>query len=390
MLTSFQIDGFRTFSHLRVERLGRVNLIVGRNNVGKTMFLEALRLHALGGSPGALSNLLMERDEVVTEITSAETDEAEYQLRFVSLFHHGLSENGSPAEIGLGPIGDKNRLLTISPKLFRQVRTRPDMLYRLEDIDLDNKSDTDDDSAVLQGLLVTQGETTRRMPFNSLNRNRPRGSRFRTDLGIWPSFVTARGVTDRELSRWWDAVALQEAEGRVIESLAIISPVERINLVEHPARRGERLVMAKLSGEAAPVSLKSLGDGMFRIFQIALALECARVKEASQQPSLFADLVEENGHQAMLLVDEIENGIHYTALPDLWRFVLRVAKMHNVQVFATSHSWDCIQALQEAASESPDDDVMLIRLEQKQRATKAVLFDRKELAVVTRDNIEVR
>jgi hypothetical protein len=155
------------------------------------------------------------------------------------------------------------------------------------------------------------------------------------------------------------------------------------------------MVLVKMAGDAIPVPLKSLGDGMARMFQIALALECTRAgrgkRPESEGGQLFLDPdFVESAPEPLLLLDEIENGIHYTVLPDLWRFILRVAKLHDVQVFATSHSWDCILGLQAAAADVPDADAMLIRLEQQPKSTKAVLFDQKELSIVTRDEIEVR
>jgi AAA15 family ATPase/GTPase len=43
ILNSLEIRRFRCFRELRIERLGRVNLIVGKNHVGKSALLEALR-----------------------------------------------------------------------------------------------------------------------------------------------------------------------------------------------------------------------------------------------------------------------------------------------------------------------------------------------------------
>jgi len=64
LLPSFEVENFRTFSHLQIPHLGGVNLIVGRNNVGKTMLLEALRLYVCGGDPATIFDLLYERDEL--------------------------------------------------------------------------------------------------------------------------------------------------------------------------------------------------------------------------------------------------------------------------------------------------------------------------------------
>src|SRR4051812_7984242 len=110
MLTSFEIRNFRAFSHLRVEKLGRVNLVVGKNNVGKTMFLEAVQLHALGAVPLALRNLLLERDEVVTDFGAAELYDAEFQLRVASLFHNRSSSLNGNSGITLGPTDGTDKI----------------------------------------------------------------------------------------------------------------------------------------------------------------------------------------------------------------------------------------------------------------------------------------
>ena len=49
ILDTLGIDNFRLFQHLRIPQLSRFNLIVGKNNVGKTTLLEALWLYARRG-----------------------------------------------------------------------------------------------------------------------------------------------------------------------------------------------------------------------------------------------------------------------------------------------------------------------------------------------------
>ncbi|MEZ2230398.1 ATP/GTP-binding protein [Microcoleus sp.] len=63
MLESFHIDNFRLFKHLEVRKLGRVNLIVGKNNSGKSTFLEALELYTSNASAIVLLDLLKSRQE---------------------------------------------------------------------------------------------------------------------------------------------------------------------------------------------------------------------------------------------------------------------------------------------------------------------------------------
>ena len=113
-----------------------------------------------------------------------------------------------------------------------------------------------------------------------------------------------------------------------------------------------------------------MGEGMNRMFGIALALV--------------------NAKDGMLLIDEVDTGLHYSVLPDLWKLIFEVAHRLNVQVFATSHSWDCIQAFQQAAEANKDEEGVLVRLENRKEGVGAVTFDESELAIVTREQIEVR
>ena len=114
----------------------------------------------------------------------------------------------------------------------------------------------------------------------------------------------------------------------------------------------------------------SLGDGMLRALGISLAL--VSVKDG------------------ILLIDEFENGLYYTVQPDLWQFIFRIARRLNVQVFATTHSWDCIEAFQRAAREDHQEEGLLIRLESKTGEIGVTLYDERELTIATREHIEVR
>ena len=95
----------------------------------------------------------------------------------------------------------------------------------------------------------------------------------------------------------------------------------------------------------------------------------------------------ENG--GVFLIDEIDSGLHFTTLVDIWRVVFDAAARLNVQVFATTHSWECIEAFQKAATEHPEEGG-LIRLERGEDGIRAESFSEEELAIITRESIEVR
>jgi AAA15 family ATPase/GTPase len=97
-----------------------------------------------------------------------------------------------------------------------------------------------------------------------------------------------------------------------------------------------------------------------------------------------------NTRDRILLIVEIENGLHYLVLPSLWHVLVGTARRLNVQVIATSHSWDRIQAFQQVAEEDTESEGLLLRLEVRGDSVQAVLIDEDELAIATSGQIEVR
>jgi predicted ATPase len=131
-----------------------------------------------------------------------------------------------------------------------------------------------------------------------------------------------------------------------------------------------RRVVVKLRDHARPVPLKSLGDGVTRLFAAALALA--------------------NSRDGFLVVDEAENGIHYSVQRDFWRMILRAAHKYNVQVLATTHSSDCVNGLARAAIEFDDALGVYVRLEREGGQVRAVEYTEEELETVADQGIEVR
>lgn len=104
--------------------------------------------------------------------------------------------------------------------------------------------------------------------------------------------------------------------------------------------------------------------------------------KAPMEPIIIGPM---NSAQGRLFVS-----LHYSVQQDLWSLIFRLARRLNVQVFATSHSWDCIENFQQAAQKDEREEGVLIRLENKGGEVHAIVFDEQQLAIATREQIEVR
>ena len=138
-------------------------------------------------------------------------------------------------------------------------------------------------------------------------------------------------LDNNDIARFWDKVALTDDENRAVEALRLNlgDKVQRVAIIGDERSSHSRRAVVRIAGQERPVPLRSLGDGAVRLFGVALALA--------------------NSQGGFLLIDEAENGIHHTIQRDFWRMVLLTAEANNVQVFATTHSWDCVAGFAQAA-----------------------------------------
>ena len=362
------IEGFRGIDKLHIPRLGRVNLITGKNNTGKTTVLEALRLHAHNASPDIISEILSFREEYSREMArrgfSAEFGDP---IPISAIFHGFPLLPEDFRSIAIATSGSKHPLeLALRLGWFAVVEDT-DGSRRLVEQKSNPVLESDDELA----FVVDTEEGRRITRLDRILRSRPSLVGSSTGSRMRCTFVSAYGAerTDN-LAGLWDNVALTEDEGRVVEALRIIVPgVSAVSMVGGEGISGTKRAIARLEGMPRPVSLRSFGDGVNRLFAISLSLANAR--------------------GGILLIDEFENGLHYSVQPDVWRMIFELAGALDVQVFATSHSWDAVKGFQKAAAESSEEGMLLrlLRWDGKIHVTQA---DEDSLEIVTDSGIEVR
>ncbi|MCF0059571.1 ATP/GTP-binding protein [Dyadobacter sp. CY356] len=120
------------------------------------------------------------------------------------------------------------------------------------------------------------------------------------------------------------------------------------------------------------VALLRMGNGIHRILTVLLALSTS-----------------ENG---IILIDEIENGIHYSVQEAMWDMIFEISERLNVQVFAATQSIDTIRSFGEIVNQIEEKPLngILIKLENIDNAIEPLIFNPDELKVITQNSIEVR
>ena len=373
-LPSLPIKGFRGIKELSIERLGRVTLLAGKNSVGKTTILDAVRVYAARAHYTVLSELLESREEL-----SAATDEDGESMEapdFAALFH---GRDASGTCISIGPKSDTDQLQIAWTTLSDE------QAYRLEKFrhgPITNghvqtlKIVFQDAEQVLPLFISTPKLATDKRTYLYDIRH----VRHLFDESEWPPPIGCHSLgpgllSNNEIAQFWDAIALTDDEDRAVQALKLIlgNEVDRVAVIgddrSRYRRRGRRVVV-KIQGQARPVPLKSLGDGALRLFGVALALA--------------------NSRDGFLLIDEAENGIHHSVQPDFWRMVFKTAHANNVQVIATTHSFDCVRGFAQAAAECEEVEGALVRLERKDEEMRAVEYSERNLKAAAKQHIEVR
>ncbi len=372
-LPDLTIRGFRGIEALSIGRLGRVTLLAGKNGVGKTTVLEAVRVFAARARYSVLSQLLRHREEFSP---SADDDGRKVPLPDFAALFHGRNPADHPISIGPGNGADQvtiRDIALVNEQISMFERMLPDAAV----------------GGTGHALQATYGKTEKVLPLFRLGSSEdptyntvdPHATRFWQRMwsdGNGPSEIVCESLGpgllgNRDITRFWVAVALTDHEGAAVRALQLVlgDNVHRVAVIgddERPRQHGRAIV--RLRDQSQPVPLRSLGDGAVRLFGVALALA--------------------NSRDGFLVIDEAENGIHHSVQRAFWRMVLETAHANNVQVLATTHSVDCVRGFAQATNQCDGIEGALARINRRDGETWAVEYSEKDLRIAAEQGIEVR
>lgn len=355
MLSKLHIGNFRSFNPLKIDRLGKINIVSGYNNSGKTSLLEAVFLLSGGAHPSLLLNENVVRGVAVTSGSDHVVHSAMWQPMF-----HDLDMSRAVEITG-------DHLLRGEVKI-RLTLERPNLF----ELPLDNGKATIGDKHQNKEMLklsyILNGQTI--ATFNtSLTGNTVQVQTDQPEIQIsFPATILSfRNRNHEHDAKRLGRLRQQKKSDLVVEALRVIEP--RLRSLEVNSITGKDTIWGD-TGLSEQVPLPVMGDGMMQLARVVLAISSAP--------------------DGVALIDEIENGLHHSVLSKVWQVIEKAAEQFNTQIVATTHSYECIAAAGKVFEESSDDVFFLHRLETTETGTRCVTYDKETMEAAIQHNMEVR
>jgi AAA15 family ATPase/GTPase len=280
-IKNIEIKNFKCFKDFKAEGFGRVNLIGGKNNVGKTAFMEACYIN--------------------TQKTSFAIARIIFMRHQINLLKELLKE-----------VGQKYIYNFIKEK-----------------------------SKEIEGGEVISNLSTSNIEYIEEEKNKAL-----TDI----IFLDTIRQDDNKLDTWYARIIENSLENKVDNIIQDFdNQITKFRIIKSQP-------MSSKKDDGIFYNLNEFGDGLAKFISYILVF-------LSQK-------------DAIVFIDEIENGIHYTNLDKLWEIILTVSKEQNVQVFATTHSKECIESYARVAKKLGDEEITFIELgKNKKNEIKAITMD---------------
>ena len=349
MLERLRVRNFRGLNDVTVDKLSHINLVTGRNNAGKTTLIEAVLLLV-----GAANARMAFSPHVIRGFRQGMPPRWVADTYWKPLFSR-LDTNRVPEISGVhSAVGDMTLKIQWE-RLSKEAFSRDGIKEVLATGSSEKRSlrFVYEDPRV--GKIESEAhETTDKIDVDQTDNYVP----FNVEV------LQPGGGNVNE-----DAVALgqlrmQKRGELILDALRVVEP--RLEGIEDNSSSGAPMVCVDV-GLPELVPLPVMGAGMTHVARIVLAAATAA--------------------GGIVLVDEIENGLHHSVLQDVWKVIAKSVAQFDVQIIATTHSFECVEAAHEALG---PDGFSLHRLEVVDGENRCVTLSPTALSGAIRHNLEMR
>jgi AAA15 family ATPase/GTPase len=326
-LTYFRVENFKRFDSLEVNDIGQFNLIVGDNNVGKTSLLEALLFDDKDYSQH-LSNLafcLAVKGILQSNIANYDFFDFYAVQKTIG---YKFAYNNSPVES-----------LSVQKKIYSDIEDT--YIKELQKF-------------YLLGPNMPNGALNFAIEFdNGIGKDYGFTSQVPLNFqGNKTPFISSNIILDKNLAIFFSRISIDNKTlENLIKELSYFIP-QIISIETNYALVPQQLVLAVREKDKNLLPLSQYGDGTIKLLRCLMELELS-------------------GNER-LMIDEIDAGIHYSRLKEFLKKVLQSAKNKNVQIFATTHSKECMEYYKQALEElGLQDSGRIIRIADTKKGIKA-------------------
>ena len=341
-IKSIDIKNYKCFENFKADGFKRVNLIGGKNNVGKTAFMEAMFIpNSISYSKEATYQDTKERDKLQFAVIKS--------LLFIA----------------------KNRKKNSMLSLWSNEE------FKIDFKDLHININHNKIMISLEDNIININRYTKVKNMTDWNDGGIDLLRFRDNkfyhtiyyknklpvLDMY-NFIPSQFDDVYFLQSLIDELKIKGIYNNFIKKIALKFEIEDISWVDK-----KNSLMIQENGKYTSIS--EYGDGIVRYLTIVATL-------------LFYK-------DSVIFIDEIENGIHYNNFDQLWKEILTISEEQNVQIFATTHSKECIESYYKVSKELEEKEVSFINLSKnKDNDTIAIILDSGMFQSEIEQNHEVR
>ena len=301
-IKNIEIEGYKCFDNFKVSGFNRVNLIGGKNNIGKTVLLESLYLNTQASKQFVAG---------IRHIGSKRFDQNPTRKSLPEIYSDILEEN-----IDYTIFSNQGLISFIKKK--KKNAFNFDFILKV-----DNKLFEEKNPFILNQTSTLESLSIENLTHLNFDEKTP------TFL-LFPNKISAY-----EFSLFYEKIQINDLEEELTKHLRKFDKdIEQFKIFS------DKSIKLKKSGKY--FGLEAFGDGTKSYIAMILAIY--------------------NCKNGFLMIDELENGIHYTQFDQLWEIILTASKEVNCQVFATTHSKDCIESYGRITKKIAHKDISFITL----------------------------
>jgi hypothetical protein len=357
MITGLDIKGFKRFEHLSIPQFSRTTLVGGRNNAGKTSLLEAIFLFFDRMNPQMVTNQFARRGVSLLPL--------EPETMWSPIFNNYKMKHGIDISVAFGNITETMNITfnpNYSPSIVQADRAGSSGQHL--QIKTDQKPTPSYALDIVYKTNGTKGTSHLTVGIEGLGLHVDKMGGIKTQA----IFISSHHIfaPNEDAERYGKLDVIGEGND-ILEFLRIIEPnLKTLSSVTV----GNISMLHGDIGLQRKIPVPYMGEGVSKLLSIILAIA--------------------NTKGGIVLIDEFENGFHYSVMQKIWEGIGKAAKKFDCQVIATTHSYECLEAAYNGLSGDLEKEFTYLRLDSSGDETKAKIFDYKMLKVAIESNMEVR